>query len=94
VKVYRWDSEKDRLLRETRGISFGNVLASVLAGNVLDDIKHPHSGRYPGQRVLIVEIDRYAYLVPYVEQGQEVFWKTIIPSRKMTRKYLRGESHG
>ena len=89
MKVYRWDTEKDRYLRETRNVGFGNVLSSILAGKILDDIGHPRPNRYPNQRVMIVEIANYAYLVPYVETKQNIFLKTIIPSRKMTRKYLR-----
>ncbi|OGW73188.1 MAG: hypothetical protein A2484_01210 [Nitrospirae bacterium RIFOXYC2_FULL_44_7] len=58
-------------------------------GDVLDTIEHPKQDRYPGQKIAIVQIDDYAYLVPYVEKGEELFLKTIIPSRKATSKYVR-----
>ncbi|WP_405236035.1 toxin [Lentisalinibacter orientalis] len=51
-------------------------------------LDHPNQDRYAGQRVFVIAIDDYAYLVPFVEDDDEVFLKTIIPSRKATRKYL------
>jgi hypothetical protein len=54
----------------------------------LDDIKHPNDSKYPNQRLFVVKIDRYAYLVPYVENGEKIFLNTIIPSRKATKQYL------
>lgn len=45
--------------------------------------------------MLVVRIRGYAYLVPFVETGNEVFLKTIIPSGKATRNYLtEGKSNG
>jgi hypothetical protein len=40
--------------------------------------------RYPNQKILVVEIDNYAYLVPFIEDDKGKFLKTIIPSRKAT----------
>ncbi len=60
-------------------------------GALLDDIEHPNSAKYPNQRVFVINIDDYAYLVPYVESTKEIFLKTVIPSRKTTKAYL-GES--
>jgi len=57
-------------------------------GDVADILEHPNQKRYPGQRVLVVIVDEYAYLVPCIETEDEVFLKTIIPSRKATREYL------
>jgi hypothetical protein len=56
---------------------------------ILDTIEHPNQERYPGQKIAVVMIDAYAYLVPYVEQNGEILLKTIIPSRKATNKYVR-----
>ena len=61
-------------------------------GGLLDVLDHPNTGRYPSQRMLVVRIRGYAYLVPFVETEREVFLKTIIPSRKATRKYLTEDS--
>ena len=57
--------------------------------DVLDVIEHPNQDEYPGQKIAIMKIDDYAYLVPYVQSGEEIFLKTIIPSRKATNKYVR-----
>jgi hypothetical protein len=59
---------------------------------LLDEIEHPNKAKYPNQRVLVVKVDGYAYLVPYVESDDEIFLKTVIPSRKATKQYLGGES--
>ena len=62
---------------------------------MLDILEHPNQERYPGQRIFVVNIDGYAYLVPFVESESEVFLKTVIPSRKATDTYLRREQeHG
>ncbi len=58
---------------------------------MLDTIQHPNQLPYPGQRIFIVNVEGYAFLVPFVEEEEVIFLKTIIPSRKMTRKYLGGE---
>lgn len=50
-------------------------------------------GRYPDQLILVVAVEGYAYLVPYVEEPDGYFLKTVIPSRKATREYLsQGET--
>ncbi len=86
---YRWDYEKKLWLRDVRGVSFEQVVLHIDRGDLLDVIGNPNERRYPHQKVLIVKIRKYVYAVPYVEQGEERFLKTIIPSRKLTRKYLR-----
>ena len=48
---------------------------------------HPNSEKYPNQSILVVALDGYVYLVPYVEEADCFFLKTIIPSRKATRDY-------
>jgi len=59
-------------------------------GRVLDEFENPNKKRYPNQRILVVEIESYAYYVPYVEDEDKIFLKTIFPSRKATKKYLYG----
>ena len=66
------------------------VLAAINRGDLLDDYIHPNQSQYPNQRLLVVQIQGYAYIVPYIETGSELFLKTIIPSRKATKQYLRG----
>ena len=89
MKDIRWDLSKNEKLKSERDVSFEAVLISIQQGNVLDDVIHPDREKYPNQRLLVVKINEYAYLVPYVETDTEIFLKTIIPSRKATKKYLR-----
>ena len=92
MKPFRWGPEKNLQLMLERGISFEQMVVSVEAGGLLDILVHPNPGKYPNQKVLVVACDGYAYLVPFVEQEDHFFLKTVIPSRKATRDYLnRGE---
>lgn len=64
----------------------------IMSGDVLDTFDHPNQERYPGQQIHIIAIEDYVYLVPFVESEEEVFLKTIIPSRKATKSYLGEET--
>lgn len=70
-----------------RGISFERVVFEISLGNELAVLDHPNQEKYPGQKILIVQVDDYVYAVPFVETETEIVLKTIIPSRKATRKY-------
>ena len=89
MKPFRWSSEKNDALRAERGISFERIVVSVEAGGLPDILAHPNQARYPRQRVLVVACDNYAYLVPFIEEQDHFFLKTVIPSRKATRDYLK-----
>lgn len=91
MKYFDWDTEKNALLKNKRGVSFEDVVDAFYNEKVLDDINHPNPSRYPNQRIMVININNYAYLVPYVEKDDKVFLKTIIPNRKATKKYLRKE---
>lgn len=92
MKRFRWNPEKNEALKAERGVSFERIVLAVEDGDVLDVLRHPNKGRYPDQRILVVAVEGYAYLVPYVEEPEGFFLKTVIPSRKATRDYLgRGE---
>ncbi len=90
MKHFDWDKEKNSLLKELREVSFEDIQAAIEEGRVLDDLDHPNKQKYPNQRIMVVEIDNYAYYVPYVEDEKKIFLKTIFPSRKATKKYLFG----
>jgi len=94
VAEYRWDLSKNERLSRDRGVMFEDVLLALEQGRLLDILEHPNAERYRHQKVLVVEIRRYAYAVPCVEHGAEIFLKTIIPSRKLTRRYLRERGVG
>ena len=89
MKYYEWNEEKNRKLKRERRISFEECLSAIESGRILDIIENKE--KYPGQKVFILEIGNYAYLVPFVEDRKKIFLKTIIPSRKATKKYLRNK---
>jgi uncharacterized DUF497 family protein len=88
VKFFAWNAEKNEQLKAERGVSFEEVVFHIENGDLLDEVDHPNLAQYPSQRMYIVKIGRYAFLVPFVQTGDEVFLKTIIPNRKATMMYL------
>ena len=88
MKIYNWNAEKNELLIVDRGISFEEVVFYIENGGLLDEIAHPNSNEYSHQRIFVVAMESYVYLVPYVEIEDEIFLKTIIPSRKFTKIYF------
>jgi len=88
MKYFDWNLKKNEQLRRERGLGFEEVLIAIDEGGILDIVEHPNKKKYPSQKVFIVEINRYAYLVPFIEDEEKVFLKTVIPSRKATKKYI------
>ena len=88
MKPFRWGPEKNEQLKLERGVSFEQMVVAVEAGGLLDILAHPNKTKYPNQKVLVGASDGYAYLVPFVEEKDHFFLKTVIPSRKATRDYL------
>ncbi len=86
--MFDWSDEKDVILRKERGIGFQDVVFHIEKGGVLAVPDHPNKEAYPNQKIIYVRIEDYIYMVPFVEAGERKFLKTIIPSRKATRKYL------
>lgn len=87
--TFDYSPEKNACLKETRGISFEEVELAIVEGRVLDVIEHPNKNKYPNQKIYVVSIDDYVYLVPFVRNGDVAFLKTIFPSRKFTAMYLK-----
>ena len=92
MKYFSWNNEKNQLLKAERNVSFEEIVFHIEKKHILDIVEHPNQQKYKGQKIFIIQIGNYAYLVPFVENEQEIFLKTIIPSRKATKKYLRGQS--
>jgi uncharacterized DUF497 family protein len=92
VKNFSWDEKKNQLLIDERNISFAEVIYAIAKGQLLDIVSNPNQGKYMGQKIFVLNINDYAYLVPFHETDQEIYLVTIIPSRKATRKYLRGKN--
>lgn len=89
MKQIRWDKKKNLALIEERGISFEEIVEDIYRGCILDQVDHPNQTRYPGQQIYIIKHNDYCYMVPFVENDEEFFLKTIIPSRKKTKEFLR-----
>lgn len=85
MKPFVWSSDKNAQLMAERERCFESVVVAIEAGELLDVLEHPSQSRYPGQRILVVRINGYVYLVPYVDAGDHLSLKTIIPSRKAQR---------
>jgi len=88
VKVYSWNSEKNDLLQKERGISFEEIVLNIRLDNEVAVYDHPNARKYPNRKISVVLIEDYAYLVPYVEDKDQIFLKTIVPSRKATKQYV------
>ena len=91
MKPFRWNHDKNGALKIERNISFEEIVLAIEAGGLLDQLRHPNPDKYPNQSVFVVALDNYAYLVPYVEETDYYFLKTIIPSRKASKDYLLKE---
>jgi uncharacterized DUF497 family protein len=90
MTYYKWNHDKNEKLKAERGIGFEQVIIHIERGDLVDVVEHPNQSKYPNQQMLVVKIKNYAYLVPFVEDEEGRFLKTIIPSRKATREYLGG----
>jgi len=93
MKTFDWDEEKNENLKKERGISFEQVIEKIEKREILDEIAHPNQQKYPGQKFYIIEFENYAYYIPFVENENKKFLKTIIPSRKFTKKHLKNDKN-
>ncbi len=91
MKYYSWNQEKNELLQAERDISFEDIVLYIEKGFLLDVLEHPKPEKYPGQKIFVVKVEGYVYLVPFLEKTDEIFLKAIIPSRKATKRYLKGD---
>ncbi len=89
MENFVWNEYKNEKLKRERNVSFEIILLQIEAGKILDILEHPNSEKYQGQKIFVIEFEGYAFLVPFVEDEQKIFLKTIIPSRKATKFYLK-----
>ena len=87
IKQIKWNEEKNQLLQIQRGLSFEMVLDAIESGNIMAKIKHPNKAKYPNQEIFVVTLNNYLCYVPFVESAEEIFLKTIIPSRKLKKEF-------
>ena len=89
--TYNWNKDKNILLKKNRRISFEQVVMHIENGDLIDIIKHPNSQKYSNQKILVINVNDYIYMVPFVENNDERFLKTLIRNRQFTKKYLGGK---
>ena len=86
MRYFNWSYEKNKKLIKKRNVSFEICLVKIENKDILDIL---NNANYSNQKIFVLEIDNYVYLVPFIENKDEIFLKTIIPSRKFTKKYLK-----
>ncbi len=89
VVRYEWDSEKNEWLKKERNISFEQIIFHLLQGDVWKISDHPDQIKYPGQKIYLVVVEGYIYLVPHIIEKEYIFLKTIIPNSKATNDYQK-----
>ena len=92
MKIFKWNTEKNQVLARERGITFEEIVQRIESGAKVIETDNPNKKKYPNQKILVIDVDGYAYLVPFVIDENGYFLKTIIPSRKATKKYLGGQN--
>ncbi|MEW5694190.1 MAG: BrnT family toxin [Candidatus Hydrogenedentota bacterium] len=90
MKPILWNDDKNKSLKQERGIGFEDVIYYIEKEIVIDIIKHPDPNKCKNQRIYVININDYIYLVLFVESDELIFLKTIIPSRRFTKLYLGG----
>ena len=88
MKYIDWNIEKNEKLKFERDIGFEDVVLAIDNNCILDIIQHKNIKKYPNQKIFIVKINNYAFLIPFIEDEDKIFLKTIIPSRQATKKYI------
>lgn len=91
MEFYTWNPLKNEQLKKERGICFEDIVLRIHLGNVLGIVENPNYKKYPNQMIMLIDVDGYVYLVPFIIREDGIFLKTIYPSRKFTKKYLDGE---
>ncbi len=92
-KLITWNEVKNQILKMQRNIGFEQILEKIESGEIVGRKVHPNKGKYPNQQIFIIKIDDYIYYVPFIESNDEIFLKTIIPGRKLTKEYRGGTAN-
>ena len=82
MKPFDWNRQKSTLLRSSRGIGFEEVVNTINEEHILAIIEHPNKQKYPNQKIYIIDFDDYIYCIPFIEDNEKIFLKTIYPSLK------------
>lgn len=93
INEFDYSYEKNLKLKQERGITFDEIIELIRNGFVMDIIDHPNQEKYPFQRIYVLDIDEYIWLVPYIQNGNKAFLKTAFPSRDKTKEYFEGKKN-
>ncbi|MBS9782440.1 MAG: toxin [Arcobacter sp.] len=88
--IFNWNKDKNQILKEQRNISFEEIVSEISNGKIIDIIENP-SANFNNQKCFVIEISAYIWLVPYVQNEEEIFLKTAFPSRKHQKIYLKNQ---
>jgi len=89
MKPFDWSRQKSTILRSSRGIGFEEAVNAINEGHILAVIEHPNKQKYPNQKIYIIDFDDYIYCIPFIEDNEKIFLKTVYPSRIYTNKFLK-----
>lgn len=88
---FRYSALKNKELIKKRGIGFDELIDEINNGNLLNVIEHHNPAQYPHQRIMQILCLGKVYCVPYVKEENDIFFlKTLYPSRKALKQYLKG----
>lgn len=89
MKLIKFSEEKNVWLKKTRGVDFYEIIRAIKRGKILKILIHPNKQKYPKQKFFLVKLKKYIFVVPFVEENDYIFLKTIYPSRKYTKKIIK-----
>jgi hypothetical protein len=92
LKKFTYNQDKNIQLKSQRGISFEELIWLINHGHLIDILEHPNQDKYQGQSIFVIDVEEYIWLVPFVENEDEIFLKTAFPSRKHSKKYLEDKN--
>ncbi len=93
MEIHLWNEDKNDLLKKERNISFEEIVFCIKHDGVIKIVEHPNKKKYENQKMYVIKYNDYIYLVPFIEEKEYIFLKTIIPSRKATKDFLGGKNH-
>ena len=89
--IFNWNDDKNARLKRERHIGFEEIIIAIENGQLLDILVHPDINKYKNQKLYVVAMENYVYIVPFKEDKDEIYLITIFPSRKYTKKYFGRE---
>jgi len=90
--IFSWDEAKNHFIKKNRGVSFERIIVAIEEGDILDVLKHPDETKYRNQKIYVLNIDSYAWIVPFRDEADKRILITAYPSRKFTSLYFKKEN--